>query len=506
MASDNVRIAKNSLLLYLRMLVTTVIGLWTSRVVLDALGITDFGLYNVIGGVVALFGFVQHSLVNATSRYITYALGLGDKRHLNKVFSISIMLHAILCILIVIIAETLGLWFMYNHMTIPSERMNDAFWVFQLSVATIVLTVMSFPYNSLIIAHERMGMFARISMAESVAKLLIAFILYAVDDSRLVLYASLLFSVQLLIRIAYGWYCSRNFTESHFRWTTDSVLIRKMLSFAGYSVLPGLGFACCGQGLNVLLNMFFGPVANAARGISVQVQGLLTKFTQSFQQAAAPQITKLYAQDDKEAMHSLMTATAKLSFFIMLIPSIPLMLTMESILSLWLKDVPNYTADFCRMTLIINLIETIAYPFLVGASANEKIGRYFTVTSTIMICTVPIAYIVLKLGFPPISVYIVHIVLWVVLLAVRVKMGAHLVNYNLRHFIYGCLYPFGRVVLAIVMLCYAYIWLMPESNAVIMIALSLLFTIASIVLFGLSAKERQQAKLIFNNIKAKILR
>lgn len=506
MASDNSRIAKNSLMLYIRMLVTTFIGLWTSRVVLDSLGITDYGIYNVIGGVVALFGFVQHSMVNATSRYITYALGQGDSKELNKVFSMSLILHAGLCVLIVVVVEIVGLWFLYHHMTIPDGRMNDAFWVFQLSVATIVLTVMSFPYNSLIIAHERMGAFAWISMAESIAKLLIAFILYAVDGSRLVLYAFLLFFIQLLIRIAYSWYCSRHFEESHFCWSSDRTLMRKMLSFAGFSLLPGLGFACCGQGLNVLLNMFFGPVANAARGISVQVQGLLTKFTQSFQQAAAPQITKLYAQNEKNSMHALMTATAKLSFFIMLIPTIPLMLSMDSVLGLWLKEVPDNTADFCRMTLVINLLEAIAYPFLVGASANEKIGRYFTITSIIMICTVPIAYVALKMGYPPISVYVVHLALWIILLVVRVCMGARLVDYNLSDFVSGCLFPFGRVFVAIIALCWMFLWLFPQSNALLVIMVSSMITLCSIVLFGLTAKERQQTKSMINTMKAKLLR
>ena len=506
MVSDNSRIAENSLMLYLRMLVTTAIGLWTSRVVLDSLGITDYGIYNVIGGVVAFFGFVQHSMVNATSRYITYALGQGDMKQLNKVFSMSLMLHAGLCVLVVVVVEIVGLWFLYQHMTIPEGRMNDAFWVFQWSVATIVLTIMCFPYNSLIIAHERMGVFAWISMAESIAKLLIAFILYAVDGSRLVLYAFLLFLIQVFIRMAYSLYCSRHFEESHFCWNSDNTLMRKMLSFAGYSLLPGLGFACCGQGLNVLLNMFFGPVANAARGISVQVQGLLTKFTQSFQQAAAPQITKLYAQDEKKSMHLLMTATAKLSFFIMLIPSVPLMLSMDSVLGLWLMEVPKNTANFCRMTLVINLLETIAYPFLVGASSNEKIGKYFTITSIVMICTVPIAYVTLRMGYPPISVYVVHLVLWLILLAVRICMGARLVGYNLYDFVSGCLYPFGRVVLAIVVLCWMFLLLLPNSSALVLIVVSSIITVCSIVLLGLTTNEFQQAKTMINTIRIKILR
>lgn len=500
MASDNARIAKNSLLLYLRMLVTTAIGLWTSRVVLDSLGIVDYGLYNVIGGVVALFGFVQHSMVNATSRYITYALGKGDSAQLNKTFSISLMLHAGLCVLIVAIAEVVGLWFMYNHMTIPADRMDDAFWVFQLSVATIVLTVMSFPYNSLIIAYERMGAFAWISMAESVAKLLIAFALYAVAGSRLVLYASLLFFIQVLIRMAYSCYCSRNFAESKFHWTMDRALMREMLSFAGFSLLPGLGFACCGQGLNVLLNMFFGPVANAARGISVQVQGLLTKFTQSFQQAAAPQITKLYAQGDFDSMHTLMTATAKLSFFIMLLPSVPLMVAMDTVLSLWLKEVPDYTANFCRITLLINLLEAIAYPFLVGASASGRVKSYFTITSIVMISVVPIAYLALLWGFPPISVYVVHFVVGLLLLALRVGMGASLIDYKISMFVSECLLPMAWVTIATITLCAICMWLMPNINPLGMAVFSVLFTGTSIIMIGLTHKERRKVVSLLGKV------
>lgn len=500
---DSSKIAKNSLLLYLRMLVTTIIGLYTSRVVLDSLGIVDYGLYNVIGGIISLFGFVQHSLVNATSRYITYALGKKDFIYLNKVFNISLFLHIGLCIIIVALAETIGLWFMYNYMSIPTERTNDAFWVFQLSVAAIVLTVMSFPYNSLIIAHERMNVFAYIAMAESLAKLLIAFCLYAFADSRLILYAFLIFFVQAVIRIIYGWYCKRYFKESHLRWQSDWKLVREITTFASFSLLPGLGLAGCGQGLNVLLNMFFGPVANAARGISVQIQGLITKFTQSFQQATAPQITKLYAQDHLDQMHILITETAKLSFFIMFLISVPLMYCMDTILSLWLKEVPTDTADFCRMTLVINLLETIAYPFLVGASASGRIKLYYTVNALIMICIVPVSYVALKIGYPAISVYIVHTLFSVILLITRIRIGAHLINYKLQFFFHKCLLPIIKVILPTViiyLLCWRY---MSSVNTLLLTVLILLFTVMTIYIGGLTVNERNYVKSLIISVSKK---
>ena len=294
-SSNNKRIAKNTLLLYFRMLVTMAVSLYTSRVVLNILGVEDFGIYNVVGGIVAMFGFINGSMTSATQRYLTFELGQNNRAQLTKVFSTSLSIHGIISFLIIVLAETVGLWFLWNKMQIPADRMNAAFWVFQCSVAASVIMIMSVPYNAAIIAHERMSAFAYISIIEVSLKLLIVCFLRYFHTDKLILYAVLIVIVQFLIRLCYSWYCNRHFNETKYRWSWDKGLFKEMTGFASWNMFGSLAAITFTQGLNLLLNMFFGPVVNAARGIAVQAQTAIGQFSSNFQTALNPQITKSYA-------------------------------------------------------------------------------------------------------------------------------------------------------------------------------------------------------------------
>ena len=309
-SSNNKRIAKNTLLLYFRMLVTMAVSLYTSRVVLNILGVEDFGIYNVVGGIVAMFGFINGSMTSATQRYLTFELGQNNRAQLTKVFSTSLSIHGIISFLIIVLAETVGLWFLWNKMQIPADRMNAAFWVFQCSVAASVIMIMSVPYNAAIIAHERMSAFAYISIIEVSLKLLIVCFLRYFHTDKLILYAALIVIVQFLIRLCYSWYCNRHFNETKYRWSWDKGLFKEMTGFASWNMFGSLAAITFTQGLNLLLNMFFGPVVNAARGIAVQAQTAIGQFSSNFQTALNPQITKSYATGDMEYMHGLIFPAA----------------------------------------------------------------------------------------------------------------------------------------------------------------------------------------------------
>ena len=314
-SDNNKRIAKNTLLLYVRMLFMMGISLYTSRVVLNTLGIEDYGIYNVVGGVVAMFGFINGSMSSATQRYITFALGKGDKQRLQTVFSTTLQIHTLIALIIILLGETIGLWFLYNKMQIPADRMDAAFWVLQCSIISTVVMIVSVPYNADIIAHEKMSAFAYISILEVVLKLMIVYMLVIFSFDKLILYSFLILSIQVLIRFCYSIYCNRHFEETKYKNVWDKSLFKEMTGFAGWSMFGNLAGVLFNQGLNMLLNVFFGPVVNAARGVAVQVQNAVQQFVGNFQMALNPQITKTYAQGDLESMHKLMYRSAKFSFF-----------------------------------------------------------------------------------------------------------------------------------------------------------------------------------------------
>lgn len=434
-SANNKRIAKNTLLLYFRMLFLMAISLYTSRVVLNTLGVEDYGVYNVVGGVVAMFGFINSSMSSATQRYITFALGKGDKANLQKVFSTALQIHAFISLVIILLGETVGLWFMYTQMQIPAGRMDAAFWVLQCSIVSTAIMIISVPYNADIIAHEKMSAFAYISILEAVLKLVIVYVLIISPYDKLIFYAFLILAVQLLIRLCYSHYCSKHFEESKYRHVWDKSLFKEMTGFAGWSMFGNLAGVLFGQGLNMLLNVFFGPVVNAARAVSVQVQSAIQQFVGNFQMALNPQITKTYAKDEMDEMHKLMFRSARFSFYLLFFLSLPVLFETEFILTVWLKTVPDNTVIFLRIMICISLLYTLSNPLMVANQATGKVRKYQTICGSILLMILPVSYVCLKLGCPAYSVFIVHFAMESIAQLARMIMLRPLVGIRIADYI-----------------------------------------------------------------------
>lgn len=432
--SANKRLAKNTMLLYVRMILLMVVSLYTSRVVLAALGFDDYGIYNVVGGAVSMFAFINLALGNASSRFITVALGKGDKDHLVKVFNAAFWIHFGVAILIVVLCETIGLWFLYHKMVIPPDRFNAAFWVFQFSVIASVASIICVPFNATIIAHERMGAFAYISLIDAGLKLAIAYLITVVPTDKLILYGALYLFVNLLDILIYQIYCIRHFDEVKFRKLQDALIVKEISKFAGWALLGNLAYVGYTQGLNILLNIFFGPVLNAARGIAVQIQTAVKGFVTNFQTAVNPQITKAYAKDDSNRMQFLIFGSSKISFYMMLCIVVPLSVEAPVILKIWLDRVPEYTSQFLVLTLCIMLIDTLANPLIIANNATGNIKRYQVVQGGLLLLYIPIAYVVLKCGGNPTSVFWVELIMFYATHFVRVwiicpKIGISILTY-----------------------------------------------------------------------------
>ena len=418
-AANNKRIAKNTMMLYFRMLLIMALSFYTSRVVLQTLGVVDFGIYNVVGGIVAMFGFLNSAMSSGTQRYLTFELGRGDAEKLRKVFITSMNIHIIISAIVFVLAETVGLWLLYNKMTIPQDRFGAALWVYQCSILSTMVMFMSVPYNATIIAHEKMSAFAYISVLEVVLKLLIVYLLLIGDMDKLILYAVLMLTVQVIIRFIYNLYCRRHFEETRYSFLFDKPLFKEMLSFSGWNLWGNMAAVAFTQGLNILLNMFFGPAVNAARGVAVQVQHAVTQFSMNFQTAINPQITKSYATGDNSYMHSLIFRSSRFTFFLLLCICLPVFMEAEAMLGIWLKEVPEYSAVFLRLILCVTILDAVANPFMISAQATGRVKVYQSVVGGILLTILPVAYVVLKSGGNPQSVFIVHLTICIVAFIVR---------------------------------------------------------------------------------------
>ena len=407
-SSANKRIAKNTLVLYVRMLFTMGISLFTSRVILQTLGVEDYGISSVVGGVISMFTFINAAMVSSTQRYLNFELVRGDANQLRSVFSTSLQIHALIALAIIVLSETVGLWFLNEKLVIPEARMTAAMWVYQCSILSCAVSIMSTPYNAVIVAHEKMSAFAYISILDVSLKLLVVYLLVVLPFDKLIILAILNLLVQLFIRYIYTLYCHRHFPESYFQFWFNKTLFKEMFGFAGWSFWGNLAAILYTQGLNMMLNIFFGPIVNAARGIAVQVQSAVQQFVGGFQTALNPQITKNYASNNLPQMHSLMFRSARFSFLLLFFLSLPVLMETNFILTLWLKTVPDDAVIFTQIMICISLIYTTANPCVIANQATGKVKIYQMVVGGILLLILPISYVVLKLGAPAYSVFIVH--------------------------------------------------------------------------------------------------
>lgn len=499
-SSNNKRIIKNTILLYSRTIVTMIISLFTSRIILDALGVEDYGIYNVVGGVVTMFSVISGTMSSSISRFITFELGKNNKEKLQKIFSASINIQIFISIIIIILGETIGLWFVTNIMSIPTNRIYAAEWVLHCSLFSFCLNLLSIPYNACIIAHEKMSAFAYISILEVVLKLIIVYLLYLSPFDKLQTYSILFLCVAIIIRITYGIYCNRHFKECHYIKVHDKSLIKEMTSFAGWTFFTNAAYIFNTQGINILMNLFFGVTVNAARGITVQVESAVMKFINDFTTAINPQITKNYATGNIELMNNLICKGAKYSYFLLFFLSLPILIETNYILTLWLKITPDYTALFLRLSLIGSMLTILGNTGYTACMATGVIKRYVLWVTSVGCLTLPISWIAFKMGAPVYSTYIAYIFTYILVDIVRLWIMKGLLNFPImmfvREVIYKCLW-----VTCISLIVPLFILKNLEPSFIRFLYscfFCILSTSLSIYIFGLSKNER-----IF--LKAKII-
>ena len=431
MASNSRTIAKNTIFLYFRMFVTMVISLFTSRVVLQTLGVSDYGIYQAVGGIVWLLSFINNALATGSSRFLTYGMGEGDDDKLKRIFSTTLTAHLILALFIVLLAETVGLWFLYHKMEIPADRMEAAVYAYHLSVVSAFFALTQVPYSASIIAHERMTVYAYVSIVEAVLKLLIVYLLVIGEFDKLKLYATLLFVIQLGIVLFYRFYCTRKFQEVSLQLSIDKPIFKEIASFSGWSMFANAAIALSNQGVLIMLNMFFAPAVVAARSISLQVNGIANQFVSNFQTAANPQIVKLYAEGDRDGSRRLLIQTTKLSYYMMFILALPIFLTANMLLRLWLGIVPDYTTVFLQLVVIESLFQVFDTSFYRALYAKGRIKENALISPTVGFIRFPIIYILFSIGCSPIALSWASLVSYALLgLVIKPILVVKIVNYK----------------------------------------------------------------------------
>lgn len=500
--NNNKRIVINTALLYFRMLITVFVSLYTSRVVLLTIGIQDFGIYNVVGSVVVLFSFLTNAMTGATQRFLNFELGRNQIESVARVFSMSMTAHISITIVAVILAETIGLWFLNTHLSIPADRMVAANWVFQFSLLTFCIQILRVPYNASIIAYEKMSLYAYISIAEICLRLGTVYLLSALGYDKLVLYSILMMLVAVMILFVYKGCCRRAFTTCEYSFFWDYALYKKLMQFSGWSMIGSVANLGVSQGLNVILNLFYGVAANAALGIAQQVSNTIYNFVVNFQMAFSPQIIKSYAQGDRKYLVPLVFQTSKFSFFLLLLLALPLLINSEFILTFWFGTLPPYTASFCRLGLACLMIEALAAPLWMLAQATGQIKAYQLGVAFIILMNIPADYLILRLGYSPAYVLLSHcIVAGVTHMARLIYLRQH-VNFPVLLYIRKVLVVTGLILslsVPVPWLCNRFIsgW----YGFVLTGSLSVLCTGIAVFFAGL---ERGERRLVTNTVAVKV--
>lgn len=500
-AENTQRIAKNTILLYIRMLFLMVVSLFTSRVILNALGVENYGIYNAVGGIVVMFSILSSSMSSSISRYLTYELGAGNIERLRVVYSSAIIIQILLFLIIAIIAEPLGLWFLNKKMNIPPERVYAANCVFQFSIITFGLGLINLPFNATIISHERMSFFAYISIFEGVSKLVVAYLVNISPIDKLIFYSCLMLMISVIMRVIYGWYCTHNFKECKFKFTIDVGLLKEMFSFAGWNFFGNGSYLVNTQGINLLSNVFFGVTINATRGIATQVDSVVGQFVGNFTMAINPQITKSYASGDFKYMHKLICRGARFSYFLMLILAVPIIVETDMILTLWLKTYPPDTAIFVRFAIASSLTTIIGNTLVTGMMASGNIKRYQLIITSVGVLVFPMTWVAFEFGAPAYCAYLIYFVVYFILIFLRMYLVKDLIKMPPKLY-------FSNVVLrclVITVLSFvpatAITFLIQQSvpRLVLNMIVSVLFTGHLILRLGLDESEKM---FIFSKLKS----
>lgn len=500
-SANNKRIAKNTLLLYVRMFFLMLISLYTSRVVLNALGVEDYGIYNVVGGFVSLFSVLCGSLSTSISRFLTFELGKSkNSSKLNVVFFSALSIQLLIATIILLIGETAGTWFINTRLVIPVERLHAAQYVFQFSLLTFCIQLFIVPYNAAIIAHEKMQAFAYISIIEALGKLLVAYSLVHSQDDRLVLFAILIATVQCVTSMIYVGYCYKNFVECRLHICIDKKLLRQMFGFAGWTFIGSSAIHLRDQGGNILINMFFGPSVNAAHGLSMKVNTVVQQFVNNFMTALNPQIIKNYACGDYSYMYNLIYIGSRASFYLLLLITLPILISTKTILHLWLGVVPEYTAEFVKLLMILAMSDALSNPIITAQSATGKIRNYQLVVGGTLLLNLPIVYCLFRMELGPENSIIVSILLSQVCLFLRLYMFKRNVNsFHIKAFFINVYFNVWLVsiVASILPIILSYYLNQSITTFIVLTFICLITTVISIFYVGCSRWER---KLIIEKI------
>lgn len=492
--SDNhKRIAKNTVFLYLRMLFLMIITLYTSRVILYSLGVVDYGVHNAVAGFVSMFHMVSNSMSGGISRFITFSLGQGDRERTKRVFSNAFFIQAGLSILIFVVCEIFFVWFVNNKMTIPPERLKAANVVLHISMIIFILNLFRTPYDACIVAHEKMSTYAYLGIFEGLAGLATAMVVRYSTSDRLIVYSSMHLIIAVAVLLMYAFYCRRHFYESHFIWAPDKKLIGEMLGFSGWNFFGVMSGVMRGQGINMLLNVYCGPTVNAARGLAVQVDKAVTKFSTTFMTAVRPQITKNYAMGNRAEYERLTMTSSKLAFLMLMLFNIPIIANTNFILNLWLVKVPAHTCLFCQLILIQTLVNSFSTPLISLLLATGKIRKYQLVVGSCTLLNFPVAWILLYLGFPPESTVCTIIFISFISLMLRVYFLHEMVQFPvikyLKNVVLLCFVSWGLATIVPLLLN----MLVTTDSILILILKVLVIEVSSLSIIyyiGLTSAER----------------
>ncbi|MFA7439777.1 MAG: lipopolysaccharide biosynthesis protein [Sphingomonadaceae bacterium] len=503
--TGNARIARNTLALYFRSILTMVVALYTSRIVLNELGASDYGLYSLVGGVLALMSFFNTSMASSTQRFLNFEKGKRNTARLRGVFGTSLYIHILLVGGILLMAETVGLWFLNTQLNIDPGRMDAANWVYQCTVLSFLAGTIVSPYVASIVANERMTTFAYVTLLGVCLKLLAAYLLQVMGGDKLELFAVLTLIASLVPSLIYMLYARRNFPECRAGPCKDNSLLRQMLSFTSWTLTSHISVILRTQGLAIILNLFFGTLINAALGIAMQVNGAIRSFSTNFTQALNPQIVQNYAADALEKMRTLVMSGCRLSFFLVLLFSLPALIETETILRLWLKNVPDYTVIFVRLILIQSLVEAMAGPMATAQGATGNVKRYHLTLSIIGLMNLPASYMLLKAGLPPYVTFYVAILFSAIIGVSRIIFLRKSINLSMRAFVRDVVTRCSLVAILAPVVPVMMHYLMDDSlvNAFIICAVSCISVIIFVALFGINDKER---KFFFERITKKLTR
>lgn len=474
------------------------IGFYTVRVVLNTLGVEDYGIFNVVGGIIAMFSFLSGTMAGASQRFFAVEIGSENKIRLQQVFSLNIMIYWGIALVVLLLGETVGLWFLKIQMNIPPERMEAAFWVYQFSIFSFMASIITIPYYALITIREKMTVYAYISILESIFKLLIVYLLVIFSYDKLKLYAVLYFAVTVLISASYILYSKVKFQESRFHFFWEKNLFKEIVHFAGWNLFGALAAVFRNQGTNILLNLFFNPAVNAARAISDYVFKAIHLFIHNFFTAIRPQILKSYAAGEKNGMMALVFQSSKFSYYLILVLSVPILIETPAILSIWLKELPEYVVLFTRLIVMNAVIESLANPFMVAVQATGKISKYQAVTGGILLLNLPVSYLFLRWGYPPQITMIISIVISVAAQISRILFMKGLLQMSIKNYLYRVIFPVFCVTILAVLPPIIMNLLFSQSikRLCIVTAIAIISSFLAIYIIGLTKNEKNVIKQI----------